>query len=114
MGALRCGLLGWDVRTVAGSGPVDVVAAGAGHRRAPSPRRRPRWSDALAAADLVVVENLCSLPLNPAAAAVVAAAPAPVGPACCTITTCRGSGRTWPTSPRHPTTRRGRTSPSTS
>ena len=39
------------------------------------PRRRPRRSelvDALAPADLVVVENLCSLPLNPPAAALVA------------------------------------------
>ena len=39
----------------------------------PRPRRSAEVERALAGADLVVVENLCSLPLNPAASAVVAA-----------------------------------------
>ena len=37
-----------------------------------SHRRAPEVEEACASADLVVVENLCSLPLNPPAAAVVA------------------------------------------
>ena len=45
-----------------------------GHGRARSPRPAPRWTTRWRDADLVIVENLCSLPLNPAAAAVVAAA----------------------------------------
>ena len=72
--------LGFQVRTVAGSGPVDVAPARSGRGRLAdragrvppldrAPWRRP-WPDA----DLVVVENLCSLPLNPAAADAVAAA----------------------------------------
>ena len=40
----------------------------------PEPPTLAEVRDALAGADLVVIENLCSLPLNPAAAAVVAAA----------------------------------------
>lgn len=63
--------LGWDVRTVAGSGPVDAVLPGLAIE-AGAPPTRAEVEDACAAADLVVVENLCSLPLNPAAAAVVA------------------------------------------
>ena len=46
---------------------------GVGHARA-GPPTRAEVDGALADADLVIVENLCSLPLNPAAAAVVAAA----------------------------------------
>ena len=46
---------------------------GLGHGRAGTPTRA-EVDGALADADLVIVENLCSLPLNPAAAAVVAAA----------------------------------------
>ncbi|MBW3556696.1 MAG: hypothetical protein KY454_07135 [Actinobacteria bacterium] len=61
--------LDFDVRTVAGAGPVDVVVPGL-ERGAGLPA-----ADALAGAlegvDVVVVENLLSLPLNPAAAAVV-------------------------------------------
>lgn len=61
--------LGYQVRTVAGAGPVDVTVAGldagdwlTGH---PSGRLdRAGLSHALDGADLVVVENLCSLPLN--------------------------------------------------
>ncbi len=69
--AAALGVLGWKVVTVAGSGPVDVVVPGLaiGASEAPSPAE---LTQALAGADLVVVENLCSLPLNPAASSVVA------------------------------------------
>lgn len=63
--------LGFDVVTVAGDGPVDRTIAGLA---ADSPTGPP-LSDveqALADADLVVVENLCTIPLNLAAARVVA------------------------------------------
>ncbi len=68
-GALRT--LGWDVRTVAGAGPVDHLLPGLAIDAA-EPPTRAEVEDACAPADLVVVENLCSLPLNPPAAAVVA------------------------------------------
>lgn len=70
--AWALGELGWDVRTVAGEGPVDHLVPGLaiGAPAGPDPAR---VAGALAGADLVVVENLCSLPLNPAAAAAVAA-----------------------------------------
>jgi glycosyltransferase involved in cell wall biosynthesis len=68
-GALR--QLGWKVVTVAGSGPVDTTLEGLA-MDAPAPPSRAELADALAPADLVVVENLCSLPLNPPAAALVA------------------------------------------
>jgi glycosyltransferase involved in cell wall biosynthesis len=71
--AAALGLLGWHVRTVAGSGPVDTLLPGLAID-APEPPTRAEVKDALAGADLVVVENLCSLPLNPPAAALVAAA----------------------------------------
>jgi glycosyltransferase involved in cell wall biosynthesis len=64
--------LGWDILTVAGAGPVDVLLEGLAID-APSPPTARELSDALAPADLVVIENLCSLPLNPPAAAVAAA-----------------------------------------
>jgi len=67
------GLLGWTVRSVAGAGPVDAALPGLA-MDAPDPPTRAEVDGALADADLVIVENLCSLPLNPAAAAVVAAA----------------------------------------
>jgi mannosylglucosylglycerate synthase len=67
------GLLGWTVRSVAGAGPVDTVLPGLA-MDAPEPPTRVEVNGALADADLVIVENLCSLPLNPGAAAVVAAA----------------------------------------
>lgn len=63
--------LGWRVRTVAGDGPVDVRLPGLAID-APAPPSQRELTDALAPADLVVVENLCSLPLNPPAAAAVA------------------------------------------
>ena len=67
------GLLGWTVRTVAGAGPVDTVLPGLA-MDAPEPPGRGEVDGALADADLVIVENLLSLPLNRGAAAVVAAA----------------------------------------
>jgi glycosyltransferase involved in cell wall biosynthesis len=63
--------LGWTVMTIAGSGPVDVQIAGLA-LHASEPPDRAHVEHALAPADLVIVENLCSLPLNPAAGAVVA------------------------------------------
>jgi glycosyltransferase involved in cell wall biosynthesis len=71
--ATALGQLGWEVTTVAGSGPVDALVPGLAID-ATEPPSRAEVERTLAGADLVVVENLCSLPLNPAAAAVVAAA----------------------------------------
>ncbi len=65
------GALGFTTRTVAGAGPVDVLLPGLAIG-APDPPTRAEVADALAPADLVVVENLCSLPLNPGAWRVVA------------------------------------------
>jgi glycosyltransferase involved in cell wall biosynthesis len=71
------GRLGYRVRTVAGDGPVDAIVDGLGAgewltgQPAGSPDRA-RLEAALSDADLVVVENLCSLPLNPAARDAVA------------------------------------------
>jgi glycosyltransferase involved in cell wall biosynthesis len=64
--------LGFDTFTVAGDGDVDRLLPGLamGSDQAPS---RPELTEALDDADLVVVENLCSLPLNPGAAEVTAA-----------------------------------------
>jgi hypothetical protein len=70
--ASALGVLGWQVTTVAGSGPVDHILPGLA-MDASEPPTRSEVDGALSGADLVVVENLCSLPLNPAAAAVVAA-----------------------------------------
>ena len=67
------GLLGWAVRSVAGAGPVDAVLPGLAMDAA-EPPTRAEVDGAIADADLIIVENLCSLPLNPAAASVVAAA----------------------------------------
>jgi mannosylglucosylglycerate synthase len=63
--------LGFDVRTVAGEGPVDRLLPGLAID-ATEPPASGEVVDALADADVVVVENLCSLPLNERAAAVVA------------------------------------------
>ncbi len=64
--------LGYRMRTVAGSGPVDVRIPGldAGSwltGRQPEALDHEALATALADATVVVVENLCSLPLNPAA-----------------------------------------------
>jgi len=62
--------LGWTVTTVAGEGPVDHLLPGLAIR-APKPPSDEAIAAALAGADLVVVENLCTIPLNlPAARAV--------------------------------------------
>ena len=63
--------LGFALRTVAGDGDVDVLVPGLSID-APDPPSCAEVTDALDGADLVIVENLCSLPLNPAAADVVA------------------------------------------
>ena len=54
---------GFDVVTVAGDGPVDRIVPGLA---IDAPSRRPAGDveAALADADLVVVENLCTIPLN--------------------------------------------------
>ena len=62
--------LGFDIRTVAGDGPVNVLVQGLGIRD-----ERPLDLQALNVgldADLVIVENLLSLPLNREAAQAVA------------------------------------------
>ncbi len=74
--------LGFEVTTVAADGPVDVVVPGLGlgarlgDATTPPPlpgdHDRALLVDGLAAADLVVVENLLSIPLNLAASALVA------------------------------------------
>lgn len=67
--------LGWSTRTVAGEGRADHVLPGlAIDAGAAGPPTTDELHGALAGADLVVVENLCSLPLNPAASTAVAAA----------------------------------------
>jgi glycosyltransferase involved in cell wall biosynthesis len=63
--------LGFTTVTVAGGGPVDHLLPGLAIG-APEPPTRSELAGALDGADLVVVENLCSLPLNPAAAALAA------------------------------------------
>jgi glycosyltransferase involved in cell wall biosynthesis len=65
------GVLGFATYTVAGAGPVDVTVPGLAIDAADGPTGA-EVADALAGADLVVVENLCSLPLNQAAWDVVA------------------------------------------
>jgi glycosyltransferase involved in cell wall biosynthesis len=69
--------LGCSVFTVAGEGVADCadpgLAPGSYVTGRPAPAPDPSlWRPALLAADLVVVENLCSLPLNPAASAAIA------------------------------------------
>ena len=65
--------LGFRLRTVAGEGQADLLvpalAMEAGH-----PPTGTEVARALDDADVVVVENLCSLPLNPAASDAVASA----------------------------------------
>jgi glycosyltransferase involved in cell wall biosynthesis len=65
--------LGHSVRTVAGEGSADVLLPGLA-MLAPEAPTEAEVADSLAGADLVVVENLCSLPLNPRAADLVARA----------------------------------------
>ncbi len=65
------GRLGYEVVTVAGEGPVDRLLPGLAIG-APEPPATAGVAAALADADLVVVENLCTIPLNLPAARVVA------------------------------------------
>ena len=67
------GQLGLEVITVAGSGPADALVAnlGAWDRGTPD---SSGLEAALAGADVVVAENICSLPLNPVASEAVTAA----------------------------------------
>lgn len=69
--AWALGRLGFEVRTVAGAGEADVVVPSLGIE-AGGPVAVADVERALVDADVVVVENLCSLPLNPGAAAAVA------------------------------------------
>jgi glycosyltransferase involved in cell wall biosynthesis len=62
---------GFRIVTVAGEGPVDHLLPGLAIG-ADEPPRRSELEDSVSDADLVVVENLCSLPLNPAASDLVA------------------------------------------
>ena len=62
---------GFDVVTVAGEGPVDRKVPGLAID-APAPPTDAEIADALVDADLVVVENLCTIPLNVEAALGVA------------------------------------------
>jgi glycosyltransferase involved in cell wall biosynthesis len=70
--AAAFGRLGLAVRTVAGDGEADRLLPGLAIEagRGPDPGELSR---ALDGADLVVVANVCSLPLNPAAAGALAA-----------------------------------------
>jgi glycosyltransferase involved in cell wall biosynthesis len=61
---------GWRTTTVAGDGPVDHLLPGLA-QGATSPPTDAELTDSLARADVVVVENLCTIPLNlPASRAV--------------------------------------------
>ena len=70
--------LGYRTRTIAGAGTADVILPGLGAGAAlggaaPPPLTSDGLRRAVGDSWLVVVENLCSLPLNPAASAVTAA-----------------------------------------
>ena len=65
--------LGFDTVTVAGSGTVDRLVPGL-EIDAEEPPEAAEVTAALAGADLVVIENLCTIPLNLAAARVVTTA----------------------------------------
>jgi mannosylglucosylglycerate synthase len=64
--------LGLAVRTVAGAGRADRLVPGLAMDATGGPDLPDRLAEALAGVDLVVVENVCSLPRNPAAAAALA------------------------------------------
>ena len=65
--------LGLAVRTVAGAGRADRLVPGLAMDAAPGPELAGALAAALDGAGLVVVENVCSLPRNPAAAEALAA-----------------------------------------
>ncbi len=62
---------GWDTRRVAGEGPVDQVVPGL-ELSATSPPDADRLARALDGADLVVAENILTIPMNLDASRVVA------------------------------------------
>jgi glycosyltransferase involved in cell wall biosynthesis len=62
--------LGCGIFTIAGAGDVDRRIPWLAHDST-APPRPAQLADALGDADLVVVENLCSLPMNPTATAAV-------------------------------------------
>ena len=102
------GQLGFEVVTVAGEGQVDHLLPGLA-MGASEPPSEDEVERALAGADLVVVENLCSLPLNPRAAAPCSHGSFGRGVRSCTTTTCLGSERRRLRCLRLLTTRRGST-----
>src|SRR6266550_455444 len=63
--------LGWTVYTVAGAGRADLLIPGL-DLDAPEPPDEAEVAGALAGADVVLVENVLSLPRNPAAAETLA------------------------------------------
>jgi glycosyltransferase involved in cell wall biosynthesis len=63
--------IGWAVRTVAGAGRADVLVPGLDLDE-PEPPAASELARALEGADVVLVENLLSLPRNPAAAELLA------------------------------------------
>jgi glycosyltransferase involved in cell wall biosynthesis len=63
--------LGWTVRTVAGAGRADLLLPGL-DLDAPDPPSATDLARALDGADVVLVENVLSLPRNPAAAELLA------------------------------------------
>lgn len=65
--------IGFDMVTVAGEGPVDRLVPGLGIDQIDGPDAN-RFAAAVSDADLVVVENLCTIPLNLPAARIVARA----------------------------------------
>jgi glycosyltransferase involved in cell wall biosynthesis len=65
--------IGFDVVAVAGEGPVDRLVPGLGIDQLYGPDP-DRFAAAISDADLVVVENLCTIPLNIPAARTVAGA----------------------------------------
>ena len=70
--AWALGELGWTVRRIAGSGPSGVECIAGLDLDADEAVDETSLRGALHGCDLVIVENLCSLPLNPAAGAAVA------------------------------------------
>ncbi len=66
--------LGLTVVTVAGDGPVDHLLPGLAWPPVAPPPTPTEVGRALEGVDVVVVENLCSLPLNPGATAAVSTA----------------------------------------
>jgi hypothetical protein len=86
--------LGMQVRTVAGDGRAGVLVAGLGlDANRPPPWRR--LAAALDGVDLVVVDNVCSLPMNRRVGEAVANHLAG-RPLCCDTMTPRGSASSTP------------------